>query len=369
MKVIHIVPDLSLGGVQTFTLDLAAEQVTAGSDVTIISLTGPPDPSLISRCVPELSIENLDRSLKAFNVLLMFDILKLLMTSKPSVVHTHGIANYFCLAASVFLHRTKFVHTIHNLAHHEAGTVRRYLAGVTFRWNTFFPVTISDEVTESFEEYYQHQRFLQINNGLTQQIEVDANTRGLAKRELDNLKRDDDTLIYISVGRFDYQKNRKVLIDAFYRFATNRNVILVIIGGPIDGTHECYDSLLSHPAIKEKVVHFIGWKSNVHDYLELSDFFCLSSLFEGLPISVLEAIRAGLICVCTPAGGMRSLVGEIGYVSSGFDAASFQAALIESELNPRGLNRALIREFFMSSWDMKICEKNYRLLYQNLINS
>jgi len=364
VNIIHIVPDLSLGGVQTFSVDLANEQVMKGHNVVIATLMDSSNDALLDRCDSRIVIVNLKCVVNFYNVLLMRKILEMVAVDKVYTVHTHGIANYFSLMASCLRRNSNFVHTVHNLSQNEAGKVRRWIAKFSYRLGLVFPVTISDEVSESFQEYYPKILFKQINNGLSSRVNSKVDEKERAKSELDRLRFNVDTKIYLSVGRVDHQKNRAMLLDAFHKFSFQRNVVLAIIGGPIDVTDPFYGPLADHPAVKEKKVYFLGLQLNVNDFLYYSDYFCLTSLFEGLPISVLEAIRAGLICICTPAGGIRSVLKNMGYISTGFGADEFVAALIESENNSKDLASDQIEYFFKTNWDMGTCAAGYLALYR-----
>lgn len=97
------------------------------------------------------------------------------------------------------------------------------------------------------------------------------------------------------VGRFDEQKNHMFLIDIFYKLLKkDDNAILILIG---EGILES--------KIKRKVgslgldtkVMFMGVRKDVADLYQMMDVFVMPSLFEGLPISGIEAQAAGLGCI------------------------------------------------------------------------
>jgi glycosyltransferase involved in cell wall biosynthesis len=366
MNIIHIVPSLSLGGLQKFAVDLANEQIIEGHNVSIIILENSGNNDLLDKCDSGIDIFNLGCSTNFYNFLLMLKIYKIIRSGESCVVHTHGIALYFSLIASLLIQESNFIHTVHNLAQNEAGKVRRAFARFSYRCGLAFPVTISDEVSESFRDYYPKISFRQINNGVSSHIKFNIAEKESAKRDLDALKFNADTKIYLTVGRIDHQKNRAMLLDAFYEYSKQRNVVLAIIGGPVDMANLYYAPLVEHSAVKENKVHFLGLKTNVHDYLDYSDFFCLTSLFEGLPISALEAIRAGLVCICTPAGGLQSLLKDMGYLSSGFSTNEFVTALIYSENNPKGLLSGQLKSYFTNNWDMNVCAAGYLSQYRIL---
>ncbi len=108
-----------------------------------------------------------------------------------------------------------------------------------------------------------------------------------------------DKLVIGHVGRFFQQKNHMFLIDIFNEIAKIRkDAVLLLVGGG-----ELNDELKNK--VKDKVenlglsdkVKFLGVRSDVADILQAFDVFLLPSLFEGLPVTMVEAQSAGLPCV------------------------------------------------------------------------
>lgn len=94
------------------------------------------------------------------------------------------------------------------------------------------------------------------------------------------------------VGNLTYPKNHKFLIDVFYNISKSKeNSILLLIG---DGDlRKSLEDKVSRLGIKDKVI-FAGVVPNVNDYLQAMDIFVFPSLFEGLPLAVIEAQATGL---------------------------------------------------------------------------
>lgn len=103
-----------------------------------------------------------------------------------------------------------------------------------------------------------------------------------------------DKLIIGNVARFGYQKNHTFLIDIFNELHKKCvNSILVLVG---DGDlREKMQEKVKQLGLTD-VVFFEGIRSNVEDYMNVFNVFLFPSLFEGLPVSVIEAQASGTKC-------------------------------------------------------------------------
>ena len=138
-------------------------------------------------------------------------------------------------------------------------------------------------------------KFTVINNGIdTSRFSFSEIDRSEVRRELGIC---DNSLVLVHVGRFHDQKNHSFLIDVFFDCKKMRgeSILLLIGTGPLQDT------------IKEKVdllgltdsVLFLNNKKDVNRYLCASDVFVFPSLYEGLPLTVVEAQSTGLPVVCS----------------------------------------------------------------------
>lgn len=104
-----------------------------------------------------------------------------------------------------------------------------------------------------------------------------------------------DKLIIGSVGRLDYQKNQSFLLDVFYEILKiNKESVLILVG---EG--ELKNKLVDK-AKKLRIydkVKFLGARTDVNEIMQSIDIFLLTSLFEGFPITLVEAQAAGIPCI------------------------------------------------------------------------
>lgn len=105
----------------------------------------------------------------------------------------------------------------------------------------------------------------------------------------------DNRVVIGHVGRFEKQKNHKFLIDCFaYFHQWNPDSVMILIGsGSL--LHEIKQYVQDKDL--DKYVLFLGSRPDVWDYYQAMDQFWLPSLYEGLPVSVVEAQASGLPCL------------------------------------------------------------------------
>ena len=130
------------------------------------------------------------------------------------------------------------------------------------------------------------------------------NGRNLKKYEYDTEKRIEyrnklgilsDALVIGHVGRFNRQKNHEYLVRVFSEvYKKNRNSYLVLVG---TGEKVEEIKILVKKLELGKNVIFTGVIENVSDYLSAFDVMLLPSLYEGLPLVVIEWQIAGLPCI------------------------------------------------------------------------
>jgi len=120
-------------------------------------------------------------------------------------------------------------------------------------------------------------------------------------------KRFDDSILIISVGRLDPQKNPTLLIEAFARVSSNNEKVKLLVIG--DGILREELEILSNKLGVSERVRFAGFVSNPYSYLADSDIFVLTSNYEGLPTVIIEALYCGLPIVSTDCpSGPRELL-------------------------------------------------------------
>jgi glycosyltransferase involved in cell wall biosynthesis len=117
-------------------------------------------------------------------------------------------------------------------------------------------------------------------------------------------------------------------------------------------------------------VRFAGTCRNVPELLDHADIFVLTSRYEGLPMSILEAMRAGLPVVATDAGGVSEAVaeGETGYLIPRGDCSLLRMRLTELLTNREQRLRMGLkgRQRFEKEFSSRIMIESTRSLYEQI---
>ena len=183
-----------------------------------------------------------------------------------------------------------------------------------------------------------------INNGIKPlQIEKKVNTS--------------NKITIISVGRLSIQKNPKLFNDIALEFINNPNIQFIWCG---DGELK---SELTSSNIK-----CTGWidRKELENYLTNADIYLSTSLWEGLPLSVLEAMSIGLPVVLSDCVGNRDLVESNGFLYRDKKKCIFS---IKKLLNNKILcdrQRKYSKKFFKEYFKLKDMAINYLNLYSKL---
>ncbi|MCZ2257300.1 glycosyltransferase family 1 protein [Sporosarcina sp. G11-34] len=105
----------------------------------------------------------------------------------------------------------------------------------------------------------------------------------------------EDKFVIGHIGRFTKEKNHEFLIDIFEKiYQKNKKSVLLLIGvgNLVDKMKEKVESLGLTSAVK-----FLGTRDDIHELLQAIDVFVFPSLYEGLPVTLVEAQASGLNCI------------------------------------------------------------------------
>ena len=150
--------------------------------------------------------------------------------------------------------------------------------------------------------------------------------------------------VLLSIGRLNTQKDHVTLIKAFFELIKSvPNSVLFILG---EGEEKIRLLKLIKKYQLEEYVHLVGFQQNPFNWIYHCDVFVLSSVNEGLPTVLIEAIALGKTCVSTdcPSGPAEILEeGRLGYLARVKDPMDLAGKIkmgLESPIDPDILKAA-----------------------------
>ena len=175
----------------------------------------------------------------------------------------------------------------------------------------------------------------------------------------------DGERLVITVARLEHQKGIDILIEAVARMIKDHPGFRFVVAG--DGVDEAALKALAREKGVEKHLRFLGRVNRPHLYLRAADLFLLTSRWEALPFTIVEAFQAGIPAVATACSGVVELIDdEVGAVVPIGDVEAIAAAvtriLRDDDLRAAMSKAALAKsklDRFDPDWVHRQFEKTY----------
>ena len=368
LKILHVTPSLVPYGAEKTVGLLALGTNRERFDVSVISLFGEEKASLAPALrLGGIPVYHLNKH-RGPDVRMFSRLARLFKQVRPDVVHTSNyVLRYTWLAAT----RNQVpvqVHTLQNLAEKEMGNVALKMQRWAFQRGVC-PVSIAERVSDSFERTYRLPRPALIPNAIEVDLFSDAKQMRAEWRQREGFAPDD--LLYVCAARFFDQKNHRMLLDAFAAGPAKIPACKLLLAGDGELRGEL-EQQAERLRIRDRVF-FLGRRQDVRDLLGAADVFALSSIYEGNPLSVMEAMAAGLPVVATSVGGIPELIesGRNGLLVNSGDTQSFADALMMFANDPAALRRmgdAAARRA-REKFDQSLMIRAYEDLYTGLLSA
>lgn len=206
-------------------------------------------------------------------------------------------------------------------------------------------------------------RFQVLNNAIdTHKFVFCENTSRKIRRQL---RIPEDALVIGHVGRFVDAKNHLFLIDVFEQIHQLRpDAILLLVGG--GELRPQIETAISRKNLETYVV-MTGVQPNVWDYYQVMDIFVFPSIYEGVPVSMVEAQTAGLPCCVSSAVPLESAITDlVEFISLENGAGYWAERALQRAKDPR---RDMGAEIARAGYDVATTSKWLEEFYTKVVSS
>lgn len=351
--IMYVLPSFSTGGAEKLVIELANNIDPNKFNIHIVSYFNQTNEmhtydTLINK---NIKIHFLNKKV-GLDLGLFFRLKRLIKKLRPDVIHAH-LNTLFYLIPSFNSKQKKFF-SIHSIPSEEAKGIHKVVRKYCFKFKNVTPIAISNKIAELTKEYYNisKDKIVVIDNGIK-----------IEKINTSILNKNTNTFTIINVSSFKPAKDHITLLDSFKKFhSLYPNSELWLLG---DGALK---SIIVDHIQKNKIekIKFFGNVSNVNDFLKQADMFLLTSIWEGFPLCLLEALAVGLPIVSTNVGGICDIIqdGYNGFLVSpkNVDQIVLKCKLIyenksiRDKMSDNAINSS-------KKFDIKLCAIKHETLY------
>jgi glycosyltransferase involved in cell wall biosynthesis len=244
---------------------------------------------------------------KPFNIFVWRKVKKLIREKKIDIVHAHGTrANSNVFWAAKTLH-IPLIYTIHGWSFHDDQNplVKKFrIQSEKFLTSrTDVNISVSESNKHSGQKIIKSFASVVVNNGIDQEkFNPSKNFTDIRKE----LAIDKNAILLLFIARFTAHKQPLTLIKAFALVLKKMPAIKLLMVG--DGDQKEAAIILAKELSIEKSIIFLPFRQDVPDILYGVNIFILPSLWEGLPIGLLEAMSMGKAVIATNVDGTCEIV-------------------------------------------------------------
>lgn len=371
MKILHVIDSSGVYGAEVMLLNLMMEQQAMGHVPVLVSLEMDGGSEMSEGGLPaEARKRQVDvipyPSGRGYSWSIAKGLFRLAKNQGAAILHSHGYKGNILLGSVP--RRLRAVPTVSTI--HGWTAVRRlsrlwwyvvldkfFLGQMDATVSVSPAACVRTRMTESFV----------VPNGMAPLKFPDR--RILADSEPEIMRFCSDAFVVGVISRLSDEKGLDYLINAVEELVqSGRNLKAVIFGeGPL---RERLQRRLDSGKLADRVL-LAGYKSQAHRYLPLFDTFVLPSLTEGLPMTLLEAMQAGVPIVASRVGGIPGLLkeGALGLLVEPGDTKGIRTAIDQLYADrAKGARMvAAAREEVVSNYSSRRMAERYASIYATVI--
>lgn len=289
-------PEFGLAGAEVMCENLTNELIKSGNEVIVVSLYDFKSP--ITERFERKGIKLINTNKRTgLDLSIINKLRNIFKTQKPDVIHTHRYVLQYVIPATLGLGIKRIIHTVHNIAEKENTKPARILNKIFFHHFGVIPVALSDLIKQSIENEYN------LNSA---RIPIIFNGIPLNQCLKKNDYKTSTNIHILHIGRYSEQKNHIEMLKAIVSLhKKKKNIILHLVGeGPLKIS---VLNFVKNNSAEDYIIEH-GTTDNPYPFFNKADIFLLPSKYEGMPMTLIEAMGSALPIVASRVGGIPDII-------------------------------------------------------------
>ena len=359
MKILYFITLADLGGAQSVVINIVKELQKENHDIIVVSSENGEMWDLLPKEITKIKLKNLKRNVNWRDILVYFELLKINLKFKPDIIHLHS-SKAGALGRLAFAPQ-KTIYTVHGFDSIRLG-FRKFLrlekilqkrcASIVAVSNYDKRNLIKEGITHNLETIYNGSP----DFSKDKKIQYEENSK---IHQLKKIKQKQKKIV-LTISRLAKPKRFDLFCDVAQNLAHQKDLVFVWVGN-----HEI-------PKIELPVnVILLGEVKNAYTLLLYADLFILFSDYEGMPMSVIEALNFSVPVIASNVGGISEIINENNGVkvdnsNSKVISKKIQTLLYSSD--KLKIAQIQARESYDKSFTIHTMYQKYLNLYKSISN-
>ena len=353
MKILHIITNTELGGAQKVCIDLCRSAVSDGNSVAVTSMDGGYLWEQLPSETVKFKLKNMVKPIKPKkDILVFFELKKVIKQFNPDIIHLHSSKAGVLGRLAAFPYCHQVVYTVHGFD------------SIRLKYRVFLPL---EKILQNFCGAIVGVSDYDNKNLRLEKITKNVTTvyNGIDEKSIFpslQFPVKTDKKIVMIIARISPPKKIQMFLEVAEKLPDYQ---FIWFGGSPDYSTE---ELFSVYRIPENV-NLLGDVQNASSYIHFCDLFVLFSNFEGLPMTIIEAMSQKKAVVASNVGGIYELVDDSNgrLIENDIDSACNAIREIFSDDDLRLKMEEASYQKFLQNFTLEKMWNGYKSIYENLL--
>ena len=306
IKVLQITPSFGVGGAEKLVLEYLLNNNKENMQMKAVSLYGSSN-TVYDHIIKEsgLDVVYLDKK-PGIDISISKKLYRIISEFEPDVIHSHLHVMKYLIYSIIRYKDVKVFHTIHSEPSKDAKGIEKVFNKIAFKNYKVIPIALSQELGNKNNKYYRISTTKILRNGINLSLfKKDEKKRNEIRKIL---SLNDSTFVVGHVGRFDKYKNQEFVINVFDKLRSYTDDLHLLLIGDGELRNQIKEVVKERKL--SRYVSFLGTRADIPDLYNAMDVFLFPSLYEGFPITLIEAQATGIKCVISDAIDKSCILSE-----------------------------------------------------------